>query len=224
MRSSSTGHSSASPRPSRPAQRRSSRDLGEIWARSRRSSRAHAPRSRGCNGSSPASLRGSPTKARALARTRRAAAPAGRGEQAAASVPCPRPCTRLTSRPPPAARRSACGASRPRRRRNHWIRPPAATRARCFASGAAPEAWRGACMYHSRSLSARRARKQVKALRCCAFTLVRGWAAGQSRARAVARSLHSGAEEAGCQSQGTQLAPTDRTACRPSRSDCCRAR
>jgi len=67
-------------------------------------------------------------------------------------------------------------------------------------------------MYHSRSPSARRARKQVNALRCCAFTLVRGWAAGQSRARAVARSLHSGAEEAGCQSQGTQLAPTDRTA------------
>jgi hypothetical protein len=69
-------------------------------------------------------------------------------------------------------------------------------------------------MYHSRSPSARRARKQVNALRCCAFTLVRGWVAGQSRARAVARSLHSGAEEAGCQSQGTLLAPTDRTACR----------
>jgi hypothetical protein len=45
-------------------------------------------------------------------------------------------------------------------------------------------------MYHSRSPSARRARKQVNALRCCAFTLVRGWVAGQSRARAVARSLH----------------------------------
>ena len=191
-RSSWIGHSSASHRPSRPAQRSSSR--------------AHAPRSRGCNGSSPASLRGSPTKARALARTRRAAAPAGRGEQAAATVPCPRHCTCLTSRPPAARRsRSACGASRPRRRLLRGIRPPAATRARRFASGAAPEAWRGACMYHSRSPSARRARKQVNALRCCAFTLVRGWAAGQSRARAVAHSL--------LRSRGSRLSVSGHTLC-----------